>query len=472
MPPRAFLTSYRRLFTAPGAAAFTLAGLLGRAALSMTGVSLVVLLSERRGSYGLAGTVSAAGLVTGAIGMPLIGRLVDRYGQARVTVPAALYNAVPLAGLLLCVRFGAPDWTLYLCSAACAAAPNLGGMARSRWAHLYRDDPAARHLANSFEQALDELCFMAGPVLAMLLCTTVAPEAGLITAGTLGTTGALLFAAQRRTEPPLPAVAAPGPGSAQGRGSAQGHGPAQERGPAGAPAPHGSPLRVPGLRVLVLTFLASGMVFGATEITTVAYADALGHKAVAGPLLALFAAGSCVAGLLFGLLTPRRTPGVRFLTGAAAMAGVLLLPLAAGLGGAGLGLLGVLLFTAGTATAPTMVTGMTLVQELLPQRQFNEGMAMAVSGIVVGISAGAALAGTVAEHAAPGTGYALPASAAALALLIALAGQRHLRAAGPSAPESASGSGAGTGSGTARGSGAGTGTGPAENAERIVSASV
>ncbi|MBV2154677.1 MFS transporter [Kitasatospora sp. SUK 42] len=413
MPSRALFASYRRLFTTPGAAAFTLTGLLGRLALSMNGVSLVVLLAERRGSYALAGTVSAAGLVTGAIGMPLLGRLVDRHGQARVAVPAALYNAVPLTLLLLCVRLGAPDWTLYACWAAGAAAPNLGGMARSRWAHLYRDDPAARHLANSFEQALDELCFMAGPVLAMLLCTTLAPEAGLLTAGALGTAGALLFAAQRRTEPPLPV-------------RAEGERAEGERA-------HGSPLRVPGLRVLVLTFLATGVVFGATEITTVAYADALGHKPAAGLLLGLVAAGSCVAGLLFGLLTPRRAPGTRFLLGAAAMAGVLLLPLAAGLGGVGLVPLGAVLFAAGTATAPTMVTGMTLVQELLPQRQFNEGMAVAVSGIVVGISAGAALAGTVAEHAAPGTGYVLPAGAAALALLVALAGRRHLLAAG--APE-------------------------------------
>ncbi|MEU8513348.1 MFS transporter [Kitasatospora sp. NPDC048722] len=400
-PGPSVLASYRRLFSAPGAAAFTLAGLLGRLAFSMTGVSLVVLIAERRGSYGLAGTVAAAGLATGAIGMPLIGRLVDRYGQARVAVPATLYNAVPLLGLVLCVRLGAPDWTLYACWAACAAAPNLGGMARARWAHLHRDDPAARHVANSLEQALDELCFMAGPVLGMLLCTTVAPEAGLLTAGTLGTSGTLLFAAQRHTEPPLAA-----------------------RGPAALR--HGSPLRAPGLRVLVLTFLATGAVFGSTEITTVAYADALGHKPVAGGLLALVAAGSCAAGLLFGLLAPRSAPGARFLRGIATMAALLLLPLAAGLGGAGFGLLGLALFAAGTGTAPTMVTGMTLVQELLPQRQLNEGMAVAVSGIVIGISAGAAIAGTVAEHAPPGTGYALPAGAAGLALLVALAGRRHL----------------------------------------------
>ncbi|MEV0537192.1 MFS transporter [Kitasatospora sp. NPDC050463] len=431
--------SYRRLFARPGTIAFTLAGLLGRVALSMTGVALVVLLSERRGSYALAGTVSAAGLVAGAIGMPLIGRLVDRYGQARVAVPATLYNTVPLTGLLLCVRLGAPDWTLYVCWAACAAAPNLGGMARARWAHLYRDDAAARHLANSFEQSLDELCFMAGPVLAMVLCTTVAPEAGLLAAGVFGTAGALLFAAQRRTEPPL-ADRVPGgrlgsPDARSGHRAEQGEGPghpAEEGKPGGHPREHGSPLRVPGLRALLLTFLATGVVFGSMELTTVAYADALGHKPLAGGLLALVAGGSCAAGLVFGLLRPRRAPGVRFLSGVAAMAVLLLLPLAAGLSGAGLALLGAALFAAGTGTAPTMVTGMTLVQELLPQRQLNEGMAVAVSGIVVGISTGAALAGAVAEHTAPGTGYWLPAGAASLALLIALTGRRHLRV--PAAP--------------------------------------
>ncbi|WP_053651112.1 MFS transporter [Streptomyces sp. XY431] len=400
------LAPYRRLFSRPGTVAFTLAGLLARLSMSMTGVSLVVLIAERRGSYALAGAVAAAGLVAVAIGMPLIGRLVDRFGQARVTVPAVLYNLVPLCGLLLCVRLGAPDWTLYLCWAAGSAVPNLGGMARARWAHLLRDAPEDRHLANSLEQALDELCFMAGPVLGMVLCTTVAPEAGMLAAGGVGAGGALLFAAQRRTEPPPAdrpdaAVVADGPRS---------------------------PLRVPALRVLTLTFLSTGMVFGALDLTTVAYADALGNRPVAGGLLALVAAGSCVAGLVFGTLRPTGPAGARFLRGVAAMAGLLLLPLAAGLGGAGLALLGVALFAAGTGTAPTMVTGMTLIQELLPQRQLNEAMAIAVSGIMIGISTGSALAGTLAEHAGPGAGYWIPAGAAALALLIALAGRHHLGA--------------------------------------------
>jgi MFS family permease len=396
--------AYRHLLARPGALAFTLSGLLARMAGSMSGVSAVALIAERRGSYALAGAVSAAGLVTVAVGMPLIGRLVDRHGQARVAVPAVLAGTVPLAGLLLCTGFGAPDWTLFVCWAAACGVPNVGGMARARWAHLLREDEAARHLANSLEQALDELCFMAGPVLAMVLCSTLFAEAGLLASGVLCATGVLLFAAQRGTEPP---VARPTPPDARARRRGQGGGTA-------------------GLRVLLPAFLATGVVFGATEVTTLAYADALGHRSAAGLLLALVAAGSCLSGLVFGLVRPRRSPAAGLLAGAAAMAVLLLLPLAAGLSGAGLWVLGAALFVAGSGTAPTMVSGMTLVQELSPAGRLNEGMAAAVSAILVGISVGSALGGAVAQQAAPGTGYWVPAGAAAVALLTVGAGARVL----------------------------------------------
>lgn len=110
---------------------------------------------------------------------------------------------------------------------------------------------------------------------------------------------------------------------------------------------------------------------------------------------------------------------------------LLLLPLTAARLGAGVLPLAAVLFVTGLGTAPTMVTGMTLLQEVLPAGTLNEGMALAVSGIMAGISAGAALGGQLAQHTAPGTGYSLPVTAAALALLTTLAGTRHLRRAAP-----------------------------------------
>jgi len=400
VPRRTALASYRAVFAAPGSLAFTLAGLLARLAFSMTGVSTVLLIADRRGSYALAGAVTAAGVIGTALLMPLLGRLVDRYGQARVSVPAVLLSAVPFAGLLLCVRYGAPAWTLFLCWAAASTAPNVGGMARARWAHLHRGDEATRHRANSLEQALDELCFLAGPVLGAALCTGLFPEAGLLAAGLLCTTGVLLFAAQRSTEPPL---TPPVPG---------------ERGA----------LRTPGLRVLLTAFFATGVLFGSMEVTTIAYADSIGRQPAAGVLLGLVAAGSCVSGLAFGLLEPRRSPAVRLLGGVAAMTVLMLLPLAVAAQGGGVAALGAALLAAGCGTAPTMVSGMTLVQELLPARRTNEGLSLAVAAILIGISTGSALAGATAQHTAPAAGYLLPLGAAALALLTALVGLRRRNA--------------------------------------------
>ncbi|MER6051983.1 MFS transporter [Streptomyces sp. NPDC001793] len=295
---------YARLFAVPGTRAFTAAGLLARLPMGMLGVSAILMIAGTRGSYALAGAVTATGLAATALAGPWTARLVDRHGQARIAVPATAVAVLGSLSLLLCVRYGAPDWTLFASYAATATTPNTGGMSRARWAHLLRDDPAARHTANSFEQAVDELCFLLGPVLATLLCTSVAPEAGTAVGAALLLGGVLLLAAQRRTEPP--AVPAP-PGRA------------------------GSPLRAPGLP----------------------------------PLLA--------AALL----------------------------------------------TAGTATAPAMVTGMGLVQSRTPAGRLNEGMTLAVTALLAGIAAGSAAGGWAAGHLpSPAAGYAVPAAAAALALAV------------------------------------------------------
>ncbi len=126
----------------------------------------------------------------------------DRHGQARVALPATLIAVLGSLALVLCVRYGAPDWTLFAAYAATATTPNTGGMSRARWAHLLKGRPDALHTANSFEQAADELCFMLGPVLAAVLCGTFFPEAGTLTGAVLLLTGVALFTAQRSTEPP------------------------------------------------------------------------------------------------------------------------------------------------------------------------------------------------------------------------------------------------------------------------------
>ncbi len=392
------LAPYARIFSVPGTRAFTAWNLLGRLPMGMFGVSAVLMISAARGSYALAGAVVATGLAATAVVGPWTARLVDRHGQARVAVPAALAAALGSLALVVCVRYDAPTWTLFAAYAATASTPNTGGMSRARWAHLFRDDPAALHCANSFEQAADEACFMLGPVLAAFLCTTLFPEAGTLTGAVLFLTGTVLFAAQRRTEPPV----------------------------AARPAASRSPLRDnPGLGLVMAVFVCTGALFGSLEVVTIAFADALGHRPAAGVVLGLQAAGSCAAGLLYGLARPAGPAGARFPRCLAAMAALALLPLLAAAAGSLLALAGALLL-AGMATAPAMVTGMGLVQALTPPDRLNEGMTLAVTALLTGIAAGSATGGWSTEHLGPAVAFGVPATAAALALLTATVGRAAL----------------------------------------------
>ncbi|MGW0563583.1 MFS transporter [Streptomyces sp. NPDC003016] len=389
------LSPYRRLLATPGARAFTAGNLLARLPMGMFSVSAVMMIAGSRGSYALAGAVTAVGLGVTALVAPWTARLVDRYGQARVAVPATAVAVLGSLALLLCVRYDAPDWTLFAAYAATATTPNTGGMSRARWAHLHRDDPAARHTANSFEQAADELCFMLGPVAAAFLCSALFPEAGTLTGAVLLMTGVLIFAAQRATEPPV----APRARTVR------------------------SPLRLPGVPALLAVFFATGVVFGSMEIVTLAFADGLGHGAAAGPVLALQAAGSCVAGLLYGSARPAADPHRRLLVCVVAMTALMSLPLLAASTGSLVTVAGTLLL-AGAATAPTMVTGMSLVQRVLPDSQLNEGMTLAVTAILGGIAAGSATGGRLAEHLSPASAYLTPVTAAALAAVLCAALRR------------------------------------------------
>ncbi|MBO0517964.1 MFS transporter, partial [Streptomyces beijiangensis] len=117
----------------------------------------------------------------------------------------------------------------------------------------------------------------------------------------------------------------------------------------------------PGFPALLAVFLATGAVFGAMEVATIAFADAQGHKSAAGAVLALQAAGSCIAGLLYGSLRPAPDDDVprRLLICLAAMTVLTAGPLLSATTTTSLVTLAASLLLAGAATAPTMVTGMT-----------------------------------------------------------------------------------------------------------------
>ncbi|MFI9644821.1 MFS transporter [Streptomyces sp. NPDC052040] len=385
---------YRALFAAPGSKGFSAAGFLGRMPLSMMGIGVVTMVSQLTGRYGLAGALTATIALSAAVAGPQISRLVDRLGQRRVLRPATLFALTAAAGLLVAVHLGGPDWVLFVCAAGIGAVPSLGAMTRARWAALYGGTPQL-HTAYSFESVVDEVCFIVGPIVSVGLSTAWFPEAGPLLAGCFLAVGVLWLTTQRATEPE------PHPGDRRGSGSA---------------------LRAPGLQVLVATFVATGAIFGAVDVVTVAFADERGHKAVASLVLALYAAGSCVAGLVFGLMRFTGSADRRWLLGICAMA-VSMIPL---LLVGNLPFLAVALFVAGLSIAPTMITTMALIERHVPRAHLTEGMTWVSTGLAVGVAIGSSVAGWVIDAAGARAGYGVPAVSGAVAVAVGFLGYRRL----------------------------------------------
>lgn len=387
---------YRAIFAAPGAGRFSAAGLVGRMPLSMMGIGIVTMISQLTGRYGLAGALAAT-LAMSAAGMgPLISRLVDRHGQRRVLRPAALTAVTAVTGLLVCAERSAPEWTLFVFAAGAGSVPSVGSMVRARWAELYRGSPRELHAAYSWESIVDELCFIFGPIIAIGLSTAWFPAAGPTLAALFLVTGVFWLTAQRATEP------VPQPREHHTGGTALGS---------------------PALQVLVVTFVATGAIFGSVDVVTVAFAEERGNKTAASLVLAVYALGSCLAGLVFGLQRPRGSASARWLVGVCAMA-VSMIPLQ--LAG-NLPILAVALFVAGLSVAPTMVTTMALVEAHVPRTNLTEGMTWVSTGLAVGVALGSSAAGWVVDAAGARTGFAVPVVSGVAAALVALVGHRRLR---------------------------------------------
>src|ERR1700744_6669055 len=92
---RGLLAPYAEIFAIPRTWRFSVAGIIGRMPMSMYGLGTVLLISAGTGRYGVAGSVSAAGALGGALCAPQLGRLVDRLGQQPVRIPGCVGFAVP-----------------------------------------------------------------------------------------------------------------------------------------------------------------------------------------------------------------------------------------------------------------------------------------------------------------------------------------------------------------------------------------
>ncbi|TFF52903.1 MFS transporter [Pseudomonas putida] len=391
-------STYRELFQAKGAKGFALAGLLARLPLPMTGIGIITMLSQITGSYGLAGAVAATFVLTYALMSPQISRLVDRHGQGRLLPAAAGLSVLGILLLLACSYWRLADWTLFVGAALAGFMPSMSAMVRARWTAIYRGK-AQLKTAYSLETVLDEVTFIAGPPISVGLSVAVLPQAGTLAAAVFLAIGVFALAVQVGTEPPVEADAATGQDST-------------------------SVFRLADVRLLTLLMVAMGLIVGTVDIVSVAFAEQMDMPAAASVVLSCYAIGSCVAGLVFGVLkldTPLHK--LLLLGGLATAATTLPLLVVGNIIG-----LAVAVLVAGLFFAPTMIVAMSLVERIVPESKLTEGMTWLLAGLNVGVAGGAAASGQVVDVWGAQAGFNVALAAGAAVLLVALWGYQRMRA--------------------------------------------
>ncbi|TFI21364.1 MFS transporter [Streptomyces sp. 4R-3d] len=353
----------------------------------MAPVAIVLLVTVDGGTLAFGGLLSALYGLASALSQPVKGRLMDRHGQSRVSVPAAILNSAALLALPATGTTSSPTVATVIVVLGGLAAPPLEAGLRALWPSVL-PDPVRRHTALALDTGTQGLLYITGPLLVAALTTAHSPALALTVTAALGLAGTalVLTAPPSRTWKPV----SRGPSRTSDR------------------------LFSSRLVALFVALVGVGVAIGGMNVWSVAMAERHDADLLAGVLPAAFSTGSFLGGLLYGHRTWPGTPTRQLLTGTVGFA---------------LGWLPLLtLPTPAPATAAAIVPGafltlivaraFTITDTLAPPTRTTEAYAWLILSIGVGQAAGAALAGRLADH--PHTLAALPAAGAALALAVLL----------------------------------------------------
>lgn len=381
------LAPYRSVLAVPGVRTVLLVGILARIPATAVGMTLTLYVANTLGrSWAQAGLVTAAYTIGAAVGLPLMGRLIDRRGLRLVmiltgTVSAVIWSVTPSLPYPVLVGaavvggfFGIPVFAVIrLCLAAMIPADR-------------------RRPAFALDSMIVELSFMVGPALAVVLSTSLPPGYGLY-AMALGIVASAVLLVVRN--PPTR--------------------PEGEQIPAVAP-----PRRTwfgPRLVALMLAGMAATFILSATDLSIVATLRDSGAIAWTGLAIGLWCAYSLVGGLIFGAI--HRPVSVLVL-----VAGMGLLTIPVGLAASWPWLV-VLLIPSGLLCAPTMVAANDTLARIVPADSRGEATGLLGSALTAGTTIGAPFAGLVIDYAGPAWSFAVCGAVGALAVLAALPAYRR-----------------------------------------------
>lgn len=367
--------------------------LVGRLPNATAAIAIVLFIRAEGGTYSLAGGLAAVYGVANAVGQPLLGRLVDLYGQPRIQLPAAVLSALGMVAF----AFTGPD-SLAAAYVAVGAAglftPPLEGGLRALWPGVLGKEEQV-HTAYAMDAIAQEVMFTVGPLIVTGSVALWSEQAALLVVNAIGVLGALSVVVSKPSRAWRSA-----PREAHWLGA----------------------LRSNGLLALLGAFLFIGMALGSITVAGVSYADGHGGDAVYGWMMAAIGLGALVGGSVYGARQWSGVPEKR-LTVLVALLALCYWPLTLVPGPVAMV---ALTAVAGVFLAPALACAFIIVDRHAPRGTVTEAFSWLVTTFTVGASLGTAAAGPVVEWGGTVWGFAVPGLAGVAALLVLLATGRVL----------------------------------------------
>jgi predicted MFS family arabinose efflux permease len=388
------LTGYRRFLGHPGVPRLFGAMLVGRLPAGMLSLAIVLRITGDGGSYRLAGGITAAFTLGIGVTFPVLSRLVDRRGQTVVLIPCA-FATLASATLLAVLPADSPPLLLMTAGALLGGSlPPLSSASRTMWPAVLVD-PAAVDAAYAADATFQELIFIVGPLLVVVVAAAIGTAAAILTAGILACAGTLVFATSRISR--------------------------SWRAPAHS-GDRNKALRSPGIRVLVVTMFALIGGFAAEEVSLIAVAKQSGSSTASGVLLSVWSLSSLVAGFLYGMRSWPGLPAVRVMA-LLAVTSLVTLALAPQ---RNLIVVAAILAVSGLGGAPALSAIYRTAQQVALPGVVTESYAWLGVGTLVGSAAGAAIAGQLITTRGPADGFLFASAAIVLAAIVIGVGRRAL----------------------------------------------
>ncbi|KFJ03980.1 MFS transporter [Bifidobacterium subtile] len=415
---------YAELLRMPHTARFSVGSVLACMPFPMIGMTITIAVQHYYRNYALAGALAAIQAIAMAVVGPLLGKLVDKFGQREVAIPTIVIWIIAAGAMVACITTRAPQWILFVIAPFMAAIPPWGAMSRSRWTHLLKGDRVRTDRAMSLSGVFDECMWVIGNPLASALAVI----SGVLAFGVTGACvviGALMFLTELTTEPPSQTILAKQAGLTR-RQYRQREAAKTEQLRSGDSA---KPKRVkqsiwgPGLIALCVTWFGLGAFQAAASISIIAFATEQDMKQYTGLVFACFSLSSLCGAIVYGAKNWTIPLWKRFYFCLA----VVNIGIGTFLFARHLWVIMIIYLIIGVCQAPTWINGNQLLLHIVPPTRFTEGVAWIGAMNSIGGSVGSAVAGLFIDRAGSQGGFFIVTLLALLSLVLAFVGFKQIK---------------------------------------------